>query len=208
ITNDLYEEPPQLQSQLSLMVSELDREHHRGTIVIRDLIPAMERYESEHGLTVLTDEQKTMIRPFCEQNPDLELSAEDLNSLVNVAALATAQGLSSVSSPTTAQPVQSSVNPSDNDNHPYIRYRETSPSPVYSAVSPVMTHSTPIPRRSINAGEMSPLSSRLRTGPLRRGVPSSWRLRSTPTSPRQQSVESSHSEEDYPISPMVCILEI
>lgn len=170
--------------------------------MIRDLIPAMERYEHEHGLTVLTDEQKTMIRPFCEQNPDLELSAEDLNNLVNVAALATAQGLNRVNSPTTAQqPVQSPVNPSDNDPL-YIRYRAPSPS-LYSAASPVMTHSTPTPRRSINAGEISPFSSRLRTGPLKRG-PLNWKVRSTPTSPRQQSGESSHSEEDYPISPVVC----
>ncbi|CAG8500791.1 12211_t:CDS:10, partial [Acaulospora colombiana] len=53
-----------------------------GRIVSKDLFNMIERFENEQSVSLLKDDTRPIFQMFCEQNPDMEVSIEDVLQLI------------------------------------------------------------------------------------------------------------------------------
>ncbi|CAG8541232.1 4803_t:CDS:10, partial [Scutellospora calospora] len=70
-----------LKAQLEQMFAPFDKSG-LGRIASKDLFKIIEAFESEQKTTLLKDEGRLTLQMFCEQNPDMEVSVEDVLQLV------------------------------------------------------------------------------------------------------------------------------
>ncbi|CAG8497867.1 4314_t:CDS:10 [Cetraspora pellucida] len=100
-----------LKAQLEQMFAPFDKSG-LGRIASKDLFKIIEAFESEQKANLLKDEDRTTLQMFCEQNPDMEVSVDDVLQLVtklktpptNVTA-----SLSSSSNVVSEQPTKSKI---------------------------------------------------------------------------------------------------
>lgn len=70
---------------LKVQFKRLVSQHNQGGVIFtRDLLTVMDEFEREHDVVLLTLDQKTAIQPYCNANPDLEMTAEDILNLLKV----------------------------------------------------------------------------------------------------------------------------
>lgn len=70
-----------LKSQLEQIFADFDKEN-RGRIVSRDLFSMIEKFERNQTSRLLKDDTRPMFQMFCEQNPDMEVSVDDVLQLI------------------------------------------------------------------------------------------------------------------------------
>ncbi|GES93865.1 annexin family protein [Rhizophagus clarus] len=70
-----------LKSQLEQIFADFDKEN-RGRIVSRDLFSMIEKFERNQTSSLLKDDTRPMFQMFCEQNPDMEVSVDDVLQLI------------------------------------------------------------------------------------------------------------------------------
>ncbi|CAG8545862.1 29702_t:CDS:10 [Racocetra persica] len=70
-----------LKAQLEQMFAPFDKSG-LGRIASKDLFKIIEAFESEQKTILLKDEDRTTLQMFCEQNPDMEISVDDVLQLV------------------------------------------------------------------------------------------------------------------------------
>ncbi|CAG8594140.1 10614_t:CDS:10, partial [Dentiscutata heterogama] len=70
------------QSSLKAQLEQMFPPFDKGRIASKDLFKIIEAFESEQKTILLKDEDRSSLQLFCEQNPDMEISVDDVLQLV------------------------------------------------------------------------------------------------------------------------------
>ncbi|KAI8068221.1 hypothetical protein BC940DRAFT_273139 [Gongronella butleri] len=85
--------------QLKRLVQQYqERTHKPGVIATKDLLALIAAYEHEHQVVLLTEQQKQAILPYTRSAPDLEMTLDDILSLLKL--VCAPAPVASVSAPT------------------------------------------------------------------------------------------------------------
>nr|CAG8525515.1 5130_t:CDS:10 [Entrophospora candida] len=80
-TEQTSNEYDSLKSQLEQIFSDFDKEG-RGRIISRDLLSMIELFEKNQTTCLLKDDARKIFQMFCEQNPNMEVSVDDVLQLI------------------------------------------------------------------------------------------------------------------------------
>jgi len=93
-----------LKSQLEQIFADFDKEN-RGRIVSRDLFSMIEKFERNQPSSLLKDDTRPIFQMFCEQNPDMEVSVDDVLQLITRLQPSAPSNNTTVGSTTSSEPM-------------------------------------------------------------------------------------------------------